>query len=100
MLPLAVEHRGYGDEHAHHAAVLVQTLGSELAEALAARDLGEDLVLFLLALDRDQLADRLADHFLGGIAEQPLALPGSSSLRTELRSFATIASSEDCTNAA
>jgi hypothetical protein len=41
-----------------------------MVDALAAAELGEDVVLLVVQLRRDDAGDRLADHLLGGIAEQ------------------------------
>ena len=43
-----------------------------MVDALAAPDLVENLRLFVQMIVRDQDRDRLADHFLGGVAEQAL----------------------------
>ena len=46
--------------------------GVEMLDPLAAAELGQDLVLLVLQLGRDDLRDRLADHLVGLVAEDPL----------------------------
>src|SRR6185437_4663811 len=40
-----------------------------MVDALAGADLAEDLVFFIVKPSRDQAKNRLADHLVGGIAE-------------------------------
>ena len=53
-------------------AALGHTHGLEVIDALAAAHLGQDSLLLLHALRRDDQRDGLPDRLFRGIAEQPL----------------------------
>ena len=71
-MAFAVAHRGHGHRDVEQGAVFAEPLGEELADPFAIADTFEDQVFLVLAVGREQPADRLADHFVRGVAEQPL----------------------------
>src|SRR6185295_13472144 len=57
------------DRYIDLAAVLADTHGLEVIDALAAAKLLEDFGFFVEAIGRKEFRDGIADHFLGGVSE-------------------------------
>ncbi len=67
-----VAHGRDGERHVHQTPVLGDAYGLEVFHPHAVADARDDLVFLGLAFGRNEHADRLADEFMGRIAEQTL----------------------------
>jgi len=63
-----------GDRHGdiEAASILGQAHGLEVADALAPRDAGANLLLLLVMVLGDEAGDGLADHLCGGVTKEAL----------------------------
>ena len=66
-----IANRRHGDGDRDHLAGFGAAQGFELRNQFSRPDPREDRVLFVLSIVGDDAADGLADHFVGGPAEQP-----------------------------
>src|SRR5579862_5169858 len=67
-----VDDRRHSQRNCDHAAVLAPAYSLEVLDALAAADTAQDARLFVEQVLRNEDRDRLADHLLLKVAEQPL----------------------------